>query len=177
MTRMVKVACRQFGGLEISLNNARYDDGTGTGSLIQGGLPTSLKLAGPDGRRAGVGSPSMGDPVITEVDEGFINQWLEENTVNSFVTSGLISVINPEPDSPPEPQPEPIAEPEPEPKQPEQEPPPEPEQPEPEPEPEPEPQPEPEPEPQPEPDSAPEPDTAPPNSGDDEDGGKPGDHV
>jgi hypothetical protein len=93
----VRVACRRINGISIRLTKLGWDDGTGDNvkPRVPDGLP--VILAGPSSRLSGVNGTNRLDldPGITEVDAGWIEQWLDQNKLNPFVVSGMIYVAGP----------------------------------------------------------------------------------
>lgn len=86
-----RVSCSIPGGIELRLFKRGYDDGAGVRPMVPDG-PAFL-LPGPETRNAGVGAESGGAPVITEVDEKFMDAWLEQNERNPLVANGSIARV------------------------------------------------------------------------------------
>jgi hypothetical protein len=91
----VKVVCRVPGGLKIKLFKKGFDDGTGdnvTTSVLDG-PPVTLN-GPPAGFASGVNSAhGSHDPAITEVDEGWMTKWMEQNKQNPFVQQSEIYMV------------------------------------------------------------------------------------
>lgn len=93
--RMVKVACSVVNGIAIRLSEPGYDDGTGKPARAAGGYVT---IPGPSSLNTGVNNTVSYEPVVSEIDADFIERWMEANQKNPMVTSGMLVVLQGEPD-------------------------------------------------------------------------------
>lgn len=93
---MVKVACRQVGGISLRLYRRGWDDGTGVTLNVPVGDAVVLNGPPHQGHSLGIGLSDSNELGVgyTMVDEAWMSEWMEQNKgKNPFVDMGLIEIV------------------------------------------------------------------------------------